>query len=367
MGRGELPVPSRGTPSRRASGVFDEINEGLLGLSPTIAMASKVQKSGKSFTEVYADYVRLEDELETKTVECERLEGTMKRILAQVEERAPILAQQRLEYERLQSEASQLASQLAQAISDRDVQFNVAQDNAQKLDKSSRENDLLQQQLEDLGLQVRTLLKEIGRRNDPNLPSEEELENVTPADNVNDVITNSLVLFRSIDGLQEQNQKLLKIVRELGQKMEQEEKEYQVKMEKEQEEAIREAHEAMEELAAQLDRQKKHSDGVIQAYVKERDALKAMLARSNQAGGPNGAVNGSSELDITAAPSSLSKELADIQSQFDTYRTEMGVDVVRLREDNLNAQREIGQLQAALAKASAKSENQVGVSTVLLI
>ena len=134
-----------------------------------------------------------------------------------------------MEYERLQSEASQLGSQLAQAISDRDAQFNVAQDNAQKLDKLSRENDLLQQQLEDLGLQVRTLLKEIGRRNDPNLPSDEELETVLPADNVNDVITNSLVLFRSIDGLQEQNQKLLKIVRDLGQKMEKEEKGRKIK------------------------------------------------------------------------------------------------------------------------------------------
>ncbi|KAJ3986855.1 hypothetical protein F5890DRAFT_925112 [Lentinula detonsa] len=141
--------------------------------------------------------------------------------------------------------------------------------------------------------------------------------------------------------------------------MEDTEKENKEKMDKEQAEAIREAHEAMQDLAAQLDRQKKHSDGVIQAYVKERDALKAMLARSTQNGGPIGITNGSNEIDAADASSGLAIELAEIQNQFEVYRTEMGVDSVQLREDNIAAQREIGQLQAALAKASAKNENQI--------
>lgn len=68
----------------------------------------------------------------------------------------------------------------------------------------------MQQQLEDLGRQLKTLLKELGRINDPTLPSEEELENIAPAENIDAVITNSLVLYRSIPQLQEQNQKLLK-------------------------------------------------------------------------------------------------------------------------------------------------------------
>lgn len=184
-------------------------------------------------------------------------------------------------------------------------------------------------------------MKEIGRRDDVNIPSDEELENVEPADNVEAVITNHLVLFRSIDGLQEQNQKLLKIVRELGQKMEDEEKDYKVAMDKEQAEAIREAHEVMQELDAKLERQKQHSDGIIQAYVKERDALKAIIARSNmdQSGG---VVHSSAKLAVSNASSTLAVELSDIQNQFDTYRKEMGADSVKLREENILAQREIG-------------------------
>ncbi|ESK95244.1 filament-forming protein [Moniliophthora roreri MCA 2997] len=351
MGRGELPLPGRPETPTRTPDRSDETSV-MMGLSPTIAMASRAQKSGKGFTEVYAEYVRLQDEYAKKCTEYDNMDRTLTAVLAQIEERVPILSQQRTEYERLQSEAAQLASQLSQALSDRDASAKLAEDNASRLTKSARENELLQQQLEDLGRQVRVLLKEIARRDDPNLPSDEELESLPPAENVEAVITNHLVLFRSIDGLQDQNQKLLKIVRELGQKMENEERDYREAMEKEQGEAVREAHEAMQDLAAQLERQKKSSESIIQAYVKERDALKAMLARTEK-----GVVNGSVTSDAaTPGSSELAQELAEIQRQFDAYRTEMGIDVVKLREELLVSQRETSQLQAALAKANAKIE-----------
>lgn len=261
-----------------------------------------------------------------------------------------------MEYERLQSEASQLASQLAQALSDRDAQSNLAQENAQKLAKSTRENDLLQQQLEDLGRQVQSLLREISRRDDPSILPDEDLEPLpVAASDVGTVITNHLVLFRSIGGLQEQNQKLLKIVRELGQKMESEERDYREAMEKEQGEAVREAHEAMQDLAAQLERQKKTSDGIIQAYVKERDALRDMLNRAGKAR-PEGQVNGMEQAGSGAMSPEIAKELQQVQSQFNAYREEMGVDSVKLREEAAAAHREVGQLTASLAKAQAKVE-----------
>jgi len=63
---------------------------------------------------------------------------------------------------------------------------------------------------------------------------------------------------------------LLKIVRDLGEKMEREEREYREAMEREQAEAIREAHETRQELAAQS------SESIIKTYVKEPDALKTI-------------------------------------------------------------------------------------------
>ncbi|KAF7966386.1 hypothetical protein HWV62_38881 [Athelia sp. TMB] len=363
VGRGELPMPGRGLPGTPAR-TSDHLTEGMMGLSPTVAMASKAQRTGKTFTEVYADYVRLQDDYAKKSAEYDHMDRTLGEVLAQIEERAPILSQQRMEYERLQSEAAQLAQQLSQALADRDAYAHNSHETSQKLARSARENDLLQKQLNDLGRQVQHLLKEIGRRDDPTIPTDEDLASLAPpAENIEAVITSNLVLFRSIGDLQEQNQKLLKIVRELGDKMEAEEQDYRAAMEKEQAEAVREAHEAMQALAKQLETQQKGSEIKIQAYMKERDALKTMLARaersstsSSSIGGVESGLNGFHEPQLTGSQADMSRELAEIHNQFELYRTEMGVDSAKLREEAIAAQREAGQLNAALAKANAKIE-----------
>ena len=275
---------------------------------------------------------------------------------------APILSQQRTEYERLQSEATQLTSQLSQALQQRDGSVKCAEEMSQKLQKSARENEVLQKQLNDNGRQIQHLLAEIGRRDDPAIPSDEDLEQMPPAEDIESVITNNLVLFRSTRELQEQNQKLLKITRELGAKMEAEEQDYRAAMEREQGEAVKEAHEAIKTLAMQLETQKKSSEIKIQAYIKERDTLKSMLARAERSSaamgataGPVAAVNGYEDTGAETQ-TDVARELAEMQSQFETYKSEMGEDSGRLREEIVASQREVGQLNAALAKANAKIE-----------
>ncbi|KAG6833443.1 hypothetical protein H0H87_006809 [Tephrocybe sp. NHM501043] len=358
MERGELPIlrGTSGTPFRTSS-ASDLVDDGILSLSPTVAMASKTQRKGKGFTEVYADYVRLQDQYATKCAEYDQMDRTLASVLGQIQERAPILSQQRAEYERLQSEATQLASQLSQALSDRDNQGNLAVENAQKLQKSTRENELLQKQLNDLGRQVQGLLREVSRRDDPTIPSDEDLDamNIAPAEDTEAVITNHLVLFRSVQGMQEQNQKLLKIVREMGRKMETEERDYRDAMEREQAEAIKEAHAAIEDMASQLELQKKSSENIIKAYVKERDALRDMLAREKA--GNSAPVNGISEQqNLTTVSAGVVQELADTQSQFAAYRLEMGIDQGNLQTTLAAAQKEASGLAVSLAKANAKLE-----------
>jgi nucleoprotein TPR len=347
-------VPS--TPAR-GSDFASPGDLGMMGLSPTVAMASRAQRSGKTFTEVYAEHVRLQEEYARKSAEYDHMDRTLQAVLAQIEERAPILSQQRLEYERLQAEAGQLASQLASALTDRDTNGSLAQEASQKLKKTTRENELLESQLNDLGLQVQTLTKELARIQDPSIPSDEELEadpSTAPATDMEEVITNNLVRFRSIQGLQEQNQRLLKIVRDLGAKMEAEEREYRESLQQEQAEAVLEAHQALQAMQEDLENQKRSHEVTMQAYQKERDALKAMLARAEaRAPGSTAGINGVSD-------SELAKELAEIQSQFETYRSEMGTDTIKLREDVMLAQKEAAQLDAALAKANARIEYLTG-------
>ena len=265
-----------------------------------------------------------------------------------------MLTQQREEYDRLQAEASLLASQLSEALSERDANASTADENGQKLAKSIRENEILNKQLNDLGRQVQGLLKELGRRHDPTIPSDAMLENdphLQPAQDIDAVITNNLVLFRSIPALQEQNQKLLKIVRELGGKMEAEEKEYRRQMEKEQAAALKEAYLAIKELQKQLEENQRNSQTTIQAYVKERDALKSMLARERAATKPSatGAVAASSEGDTVT-------ELEQVSSQFEVYKTEMTVDTVKLRDELLEVRRGEAHVKAQLSKSQARAQ-----------
>ncbi len=241
----------------------------------------------------------------------------------------------------------------------------LAEENGQKLAKSEKESELLKKQLDDLGRQVQVLLKELGRRQDPSIPSDEELEAdeaTAPAENIEAVITNNLVLFRSIPALQDQNQKLLKVVRELGAKMEAEEQEYRAELQAEQQVALDEAFAAVSKLQEQLENQKKHGETTIQAYMKERDALKSMLARERASARSVNGINGHGE--GLNNGTDTEKELAEIQAQFEAYKTEMGVDSGTLREELLNVRHEAAQVGAQLAKANAKIEYLNGESQI---
>ena len=124
-------------------------------------------------------------------------------------------------------------------------------------------------------------------------------------------------------------------------------------------EAVREAHEAIKQLQQQLESQKRSSEVTIQAYMKERDTLRSLLQRQQESGAigrvPNG-INGQ----VQVADSDLARELEEVQKQFEAYRTEMGFDSTRLREETVNAQREVSRLGTALAKANAQIEVLTG-------
>ena len=172
-----------------------------------------------------------------------------------------------------------------------------------------------------------------------------------------------LVLFRSIPTPHAQNQKLFGIIRKMGAKMEAEERRYRGALEKEQGEAVRGAHEAITALQEQLEAQRHAHDVKMQAFIKERDSLKVLIARAergNSGKDSHGQANG------TATDSDIAKELAEIQQQFDAYRAEIGVDPVRLREDAIASQCEVAQLTAQLAKSNAKLEITGGTSCQLL-
>lgn len=93
LDEGDFPVPSapatpvRGPATPARNGTPDFLTQGMMGLSPTVAMASRAQKGGKTFTEVYADYVTLQEVHRKQTTEYQHMERTLGAVLAQIEER----------------------------------------------------------------------------------------------------------------------------------------------------------------------------------------------------------------------------------------------------------------------------------------
>lgn len=69
-----------GTPSRFGSPAG-------LTLSPAATLASQLQKTGRGYTEIYSDYIRLQDELTAERAETRRLNECLTEILAEVDQR----------------------------------------------------------------------------------------------------------------------------------------------------------------------------------------------------------------------------------------------------------------------------------------
>lgn len=82
-GRSSTPVPP-GTPGTSASNSFF--------LSPAANLAIKMQKTGRSYTEVYSDFVRTSEELISQKEETRRLESALAQILTDIEERVSRLS-----------------------------------------------------------------------------------------------------------------------------------------------------------------------------------------------------------------------------------------------------------------------------------
>lgn len=56
-------------------------------MAPTAVVANRVQKSGKTFTEVYHDYIKLQDRFHAEEAEKNRLKECLEELLKEIAER----------------------------------------------------------------------------------------------------------------------------------------------------------------------------------------------------------------------------------------------------------------------------------------
>lgn len=196
----------------------ESLEQAVQQLAPTAAASSRLIKTGTSLTEIYSLYVKAAEEVQTLRKENSQLDLRIRSIIDEVEERAPQIRKQALENQKLEEVNAQLTNQLDTLVREGvDVKAEY-DDMVMKLGHMEREYKKLKTSQSDLGLQVCFLLKEIEQmRGGFSSEVDQSISSDMPA---SEVISKKLVTFSNIQELQENNQKLLHVVRDLSAKLE---------------------------------------------------------------------------------------------------------------------------------------------------
>lgn len=329
--------------------------------SPSVSNISlKVQKAGgMSYTEVYSSYIKMQEALVFEKAESKRLSECLNQILAEIQDRAPLLREQRNEYERAVTENNDLSVALAKALEDKEAVTVLADARLRQLEEKDREAVIRSQQLEDTARQVRILTRQVAILQDPTILERSAEDDGNSALTTEDsesadaYITQNLVTFKTIDQLQQQNQNLLKIVRELGKKMEAEEQTVRDRIGRAENSAVEEAHDLILSLKEEVEAQRAQ----MGAYQRERDMLRQVLKNRGQPietdnDEDSGVQGTASQGGANAARAALE----EVQRNFEAYKREMVIDNQSLRDDLSASRKEVSQLHIEVARSRAEKE-----------
>ncbi|KAL9078363.1 MAG: hypothetical protein Q9157_002720 [Trypethelium eluteriae] len=353
--------------------------------SEIFSPAGSRMKGGLSFTQLYAEHANVKAELEAEKRRNQNLSESIDDMIAELERKQPEIEELHLERDHMETELSEYTNLLEEATTERDSARKLARSWEGQVSGLRRESEILRQQLRDLSAQLKMLLVGIQAR-------EEGLGAISPAEQLrleqvvreelsaevsdeatdsNRFISQHLTIFRNIKELQEQNQNLLKITRDLSERMEGEEA-MEKRNQREQD------HKQMETLHAQVVNQQDEIKSLLtqsQSYVRERDMFRRMLSHRGsvppsveQTGAPgefgessNGIFSASEPPRPSNEQSSRDVELAtfqklvkEMQSQFDAYRQESTVDHKSLKHQADALSKEKGDLQSELARATSQ-------------
>ncbi|XP_078038585.1 nuclear basket protein megator isoform X2 [Augochlora pura] len=343
----------------------ERLDQAVEQLAPTAAIASRVLRKGLSLTQIYTQLVEVTNELTSQRVENERLKSQMDVILRELEEKAPILQQQREDYETAKANIATLTSRLDELLAENHT-LQETSDEANRIAKHhTKENQRLKRELSDLARQVCFLLKEVQENRSGLTMHSSEFSNTAGMDNLatSEIISRKLVTFKDIEELQENNQKLLSIVRTISSRQEEIEKASDEINSGEMKEKLDRYLEQLEDMQAAQDRQTKMLEGLMrqrdmyknmyqqclkQTGTSEKEAMDTSEQEVKEEDKEKLTTDESSKVTTTDAnvETELKKQLTDCETklkqvtdEFDTYRKErtahekmLGEEVERLRK-----------------------------------
>jgi len=373
-----------GTPTRNGGhGPTTPARIGSRADSPA-ALPGSLRKTvnGMSFTQLYAQFTEAQQELEAERRRTDKLSETMDSLLSDLENKAPEIVEMKQEQLRLEAEVLEFSRLLDEANHARDGAVKEAQHWHSEARAAVHEGEVLRQQLRDLSAQIKILLVEIQSRDQglADMSAEERLELERAArgeidDDVLDHMTDTdrliserLVIYRDVSELQEQNQKLLRLGREIGQQLEGQEAQEKQR----QNAAFASENEDLRQRLQRMQDELQATATQIDSYAKERDMFRRMLKHRGQIApdvdlqsvfgqsvGPPATPQRNSGTFEPPTPRSkdvedLNKLIKEQQTFFDQYRTESATDRKQLKDQVDTLSREKSTLQADIARAQSQ-------------
>ncbi|KAL3419656.1 TPR/MLP1/MLP2-like protein [Phlyctema vagabunda] len=365
-----------GTPQRG-------LNGSMLGRSGSPAAfgtpGSVRSKANITATQAIEELYKVKGQLATEKRHSQKLEAELDEIMQGLEAKAPEHEELQAELTRLQQEVVEMSKFVDQTGKERDRAKKDARKAESQASTALAEANILRQQLRDLSAQIKMLLCDLDARerglDDLSASERSQLEKLARGEVTEDAfegmtdtdkfISQRLTVFRNIAELQEKNQELLKITRQLGAQMESEEAlaaKHQAAKD----------HEEVQNLQVRIENYKDELKSMVtrsESYIKERDMFRRML----QHRGPippgselasmfgqsvDGSQNGLMQT-IEQNPQGRDNQnyavlLRELQAHFDQYREEQTIDRRTLKEQAEKLSTEKGSLQAEISKISSQ-------------
>lgn len=364
------PASMPGTPRQGMNG-------SVFATPSKFATPGSMRKSTITATQAIEELYKVKGQLATERRRNERLSSEMEEMMQGLEAKQPEIEEMQNEHERLQQEVVEMSKFVDAAGKERDQAKKDARKAMQEAKNAHAETGILRQQLRDLSAQIKMLLCDLDahQRGIESLNAQEraQMERLARGEVTEDAfegltdtdkfISERLVVFRSVSDLQEKNEELLRITRELGAKMESEE----ALAEKSQ---AAEDHAKVEMLERQLEQANDEMKSMVarsDSYIKERDMFRRMLQHRGQIpregdmesmfgqsinGG--GSIFNSIETPNAKDNQNYAQLLRELQGHFDQYREEQTNDRRTLKEQSDKLASDKAALQSEIARINSQ-------------
>lgn len=339
---------------------------------PSANAMNRRLKSGLTFTEICTQYFNLVEQIKIKDQDCNNLKLQFETVYRDIQEKAPEIERLQIDYKKAVELNKELTNKIDTYISERVVSRDELANCRSKFGYLERENAKLKTSRNDLARQVCYLLNEIEcSRGGTSSDQEQSISSDMPA---NEVISNKLVTFNNIVEMQENNEKLLLLVRDLSTKLEEME-EIQNNIDIETYEAKCASYEKRLQDAEQA---RRANEELLNNCLKEKERYKQMVGDlmkdcnkpiagehsisgqrmdamdvgdgANESVGPSKEDQDKKLADVEQLLDDKVKQLKELRDEYNEYRKESKNNVKSLNEQYMAVRNELRELTTANSK-----------------